>query len=98
MEKDKAEKVKEIVEKMQKKTPQKSKNPSLVLKEIKKELKKEDVVEKKEKKKKESGKIKGPGIPDGTGPCSDTPECQMNKKKEKIDKIVEKVKASLLKK
>jgi len=47
---DKGERIKEIVEKMQKKTPQKSKNPSLIQKEIKKELKKEDVVEKKEKK------------------------------------------------
>jgi len=51
---DKADKVKEIVEKMQKRTPQKAKNPSLVQKEIKKELKKEDVaVEKKEQEKKE---------------------------------------------
>ncbi len=53
MAKDKADRIKEIVEQMQKKTPQKSKNPSLVQKEIKKELKKEDVSEKKEEKKEE---------------------------------------------
>ena len=53
MAKDNAEKVKEIVEKMQKRTPQKSKNPNLVHKEIKKELKKEKVVEKKKDDKKE---------------------------------------------
>jgi len=27
---------------------------------------------------KTAGSIAGPGIPDGTGPCADTPECQMN--------------------
>lgn len=51
MAKDKAERIKEIVEQMQRKTPQKSKNPSLIQKEIKKELKKEDVVEVKKEKK-----------------------------------------------
>jgi len=50
---DKGERIKEIVDKMQKRTPQKSKNPSLVQKEIKKVLKKDDVVEKKEEKKEE---------------------------------------------
>jgi len=55
---DKADKVKEIVEKMQKRTPQKSKNPSLVQKEIKKELKKEDISEKKEEAKKDTKKEK----------------------------------------
>jgi len=94
---DKAERIKEIVENMQKKTPQKSKNPSLIQKEIKKELKKDVAIkEKKEEKKedkKESGKKKGPGIPDGTGPLSDTSECQM--KKDKVASIVKKVKAVL---
>lgn len=27
--------------------------------------------------KKEAGEIKGPGIPDGTGPCSGTEQCQL---------------------
>jgi len=93
MKQDKADRIKEIVEKMQKRTPQKSKNPSLVQKEIKKELKKEEVLkEKKEESKKEAGKTKGPGVPDGTGPFSETEDCQL---KNKITFIIKKVKAIL---
>jgi len=51
MKQDKGEKIKKIVEDLQKKTPQKAKNPMLVQKEIKKELTKEDKVDKKEEKK-----------------------------------------------
>jgi hypothetical protein len=32
---------------------------------------------------KEAGKIKGPGVPDGTGPGKDSEECPFNKKKKK---------------
>jgi hypothetical protein len=32
--------------------------------------------------KKEAGSLKGPGKPDGTGPCKDTDECQMSGNKE----------------
>jgi len=95
MEKGKSERVKEIVEKMEKRTPQKAKNPSLIQKEIKKELKKEEPKKekKKEEPKKESGKKKGPGIPDGTGPYSGTDECPMkNKKEARIQELTDKVK------
>jgi len=34
-----------------------------------------------------SGKEKGPGIPDGTGPYSDTPECQLSKKKQEKSQL-----------
>ena len=40
-----------------------------------------DYTKRKEKervKPKEAGKKKGPGVPDGTGPMSDSPKCQMN--------------------
>ena len=94
MAKDKTDRVKEIVDKMEKATPQKSKNPKLVQKEIKKELSKDDAKEKKDEKKKESGKVKGPGIPDGTGPLSGTSKC----KKDKVASIVAKVKKALSKK
>lgn len=33
--------------------------------------------------KKEAGSIKGPGVPDGTGPMKDSPECKMKKEEEK---------------
>ena len=58
MQKDKGDRVKEIVEKMQKRTPQKSKNPSLIQKEIKKELKKDVVVKEKKEEKKDDKKAK----------------------------------------
>lgn len=32
---------------------------------------------------KEAGSVKGPGVPDGTGPCSKTDKCQMNKDDDK---------------
>lgn len=32
---------------------------------------------------KEAGKVKGPGVPDGTGPYSETPQCQMKKEEPK---------------
>lgn len=35
---------------------------------------------------KEAGSKKGPGVPDGTGPMKDSPECKMNKKKEEDKK------------
>jgi len=39
---------------------------------------------------KEAGKKKGPGVPDGTGPMKDSPECPINKDKEaKEEKIPE---------
>jgi predicted RNA-binding Zn-ribbon protein involved in translation (DUF1610 family) len=41
-----------------------------------------DAPEKKEEEKKEAGKIKGPGVPDGTGPMSGTPACPLSEKKE----------------
>jgi len=44
------------------------------------------VIAEEEAETKEAGKIKGPGIPDGTGPMKDSPECKMNKKKDKKDK------------
>jgi len=54
---------------------------------------KDDEVEKE----KEAGKKKGPGIPDGTGPMKDSPECPMNKdkeaKEEKVPVEEEEVKA-----
>lgn len=47
--------------------------------------------------KKEAGSIKGPGIPDGTGPMKDSPECKMKKEEEKeagkAPDIAEKMKA-----
>jgi len=36
--------------------------------------------------KKEAGAIEGPGVPDGTGPMKDSPECKKNKDKEKAEK------------
>ena len=45
--------------------------------------KSETPAEEKKEEGKEAGKIKGPGVPDGTGPMSGTPKCQMNKKEDK---------------
>lgn len=50
-----------------------------------------------EEEKKEAGKIKGPGKPDGTGPLSGTPECQMTKKEEKKKKEGEEKEAGKIK-
>lgn len=46
---------------------------------------------------KEAGKIKGPGKPDGTGPCNKDPECQMNKeeKEASVDNKEKEVKAEV---
>jgi hypothetical protein len=53
------------------------------------------VEEKKDEK--EAGKKKGPGIPDGTGPMSDTPQCPMSEKKKAAEepKIEEKPKEAV---
>jgi len=75
------DKVKEKLEEFKFKSPKQAKNPKLVEKKLK-EVDKKEV--KKEEKKKESGKKKGPGIPDGTGPCSETESCPMKNKKESI--------------
>lgn len=45
---------------------------------------------------KTAGKVKGPGVPDGTGPCSDTDECQMNEEEKKDDKEKKKEEAGIL--
>ena len=39
--------------------------------------------------KKEAGKKKGPGIPDGTGPMSGTPQCPLSSKKKEDPKVEE---------
>jgi hypothetical protein len=37
--------------------------------------------------KKEAGEVKGPGVPDGTGPHSGTEECQLNEEKTAKDEM-----------
>jgi len=54
---DKGEQIKNIVDNLQKKTPQKAENPSLVQKEIKKELTKKDKKEETPKKDPKKEKI-----------------------------------------